>query len=271
MINKYKQELLVNGFSKQTISDYISRVKRFLKQITIENINNETVKQYFLTLKEEMKTSSINKHRDTLKHFFAFLGREEVVVPNSLDVDRKIPAYISEEFFEKEIIPIAEMIFKKREKTLAILYFLFYTGLRRNEIVMLRRKDIDLEKETFKVYMSKSKREKYGFFTSKVKQILQTYFRTEEETSNAFNISGAIVANMFKKLSPYFKDIKPFNPRLFRHSFGTLCRQRGIKLEDIKDLMGHKSISTTMIYAHSNPEELRKKYKDKIEREKDEN
>lgn len=47
-------------------------------------------------------------------------------------------------------------------------------------------------------------------------------------------------------------------PRLtvhqFRHTFAVRARQAGVPLEDIKDLLGHKEISTTQIYAHITPE-----------------
>lgn len=39
-----------------------------------------------------------------------------------------------------------------------------------------------------------------------------------------------------------------------RHTFAVRARQAGVPLEDIKDFLGHKDISTTQIYAHVSPE-----------------
>ena len=39
-----------------------------------------------------------------------------------------------------------------------------------------------------------------------------------------------------------------------RHTFAVRSRQAGLSLEDIKDFLGHKDISTTQIYAHISPE-----------------
>lgn len=39
-----------------------------------------------------------------------------------------------------------------------------------------------------------------------------------------------------------------------RHTFAARTRQAGVPLEDIKDFLGHKDISTTQIYAHISPE-----------------
>jgi len=265
MLDKYKDHMKVNGFSNQTMMDYISRVKKFLRNVDLENINNDGVQKYFLELQENLKHSTINKHRDTLKHFFEFLEKD-IKLPKGLSVTQKIPPYITEEYFEKEIIPVAERLFMGKPKALAILYFLFYTGLRRDELTLLKRDDIDFEKRTFKIYMPKVEREKYGYFTQKVEDVIIRYFNTEEEETNAFNTTGQQIKGIFKKLKPFFKDITKFCPRLFRHSFATLCRQRGVAMEDIKEFMGHSSINTTMRYAHSNPEKLGKIYNENIEK-----
>ena len=39
-----------------------------------------------------------------------------------------------------------------------------------------------------------------------------------------------------------------------RHTFAARTRQAGIPLEDIKDFLGHKDVSTTQVYAHISPE-----------------
>jgi integrase/recombinase XerD len=267
IIDKYKEDLTVNGMSKHTQINYLSHVKRFLKHVKIEDITEETVKQYFISLQATITPSSINKHRGTLIHFFNFL-KLNIHMPKFLQQKETIPEYVTEEFFEKEIVPVASTIFSKPYKILAILYFLFYTGIRKGEIDLIKREDIDLNKDIFKIYMPKSKREKYGIFTKKTKTMLEQYFKIEPEITNAFNTNGVAISQIFWKLRPYFKEIKSFSPHLFRHSYGTLCRQKGIAMEDLQDLMGHKSMNTTKIYAQSNPERLRQIYKETWEAKK---
>jgi site-specific recombinase XerD len=41
-----------------------------------------------------------------------------------------------------------------------------------------------------------------------------------------------------------------------RHSFASNLVQRGISIYSVKELLGHKSIVTTMIYSHLNRESL---------------
>ena len=47
-------------------------------------------------------------------------------------------------------------------------------------------------------------------------------------------------------------------PHLFRHTYGSHLAMAGVDLPSIKELMGHSNISTTMIYAHLQPEHLKK-------------
>lgn len=49
-----------------------------------------------------------------------------------------------------------------------------------------------------------------------------------------------------------------------RHTHAVLLRQAGVSLDDIKDLLGHKDISTTQIYAHITPQ-VKEKAMDKYD------
>ncbi len=46
-------------------------------------------------------------------------------------------------------------------------------------------------------------------------------------------------------------------PHVFRHSFASMLVQNGVSLQAVATLLGHTSITTTMIYAHLSPEGLR--------------
>ncbi len=267
MLEKYKNHLIVNGKSKNTITNYVGSIRDLLKKIKVENLDTETLSNYFLELKKSQTASSVNVSKSAVRSFLKFLNKD-VIVPQIEKVAERLPEFITEDYFKDNVIPVIETCCKNPLKMKAILYFMFYTGLRLGEIPLLKRENIDLDKRVIKFYIPKVKKERLGLIASKkAKQFIQDYFSIEPEDTNAFNISYSALRQWFKNYKCYFKDIN-FHPHILRHSFGTYCRKIGIPLEDIKELMGHSNIQTTMIYAHVNIDDIKKRCDEAIKHKK---
>lgn len=261
VLEKYSNWLKINGYSKDTIANLLYKISYFLKYLKKREISEEIIGDFFLKLRETRCAGTINTYRTAVKIYLKFL-KKDINIPKYLKTGKRFPKTISEEYLKDEVINVIEAVCEYPLKFKAIIYFMFYTGVRLAEIVSIKRIDIDLKNCKAKVY-GKGKKERIVIFTEMVKEILENYFTTEPEGNNAFNITKTGLQASFYRLKTYFKEIN-FHPHTLRHGFGTHCRKKGVRLEDIKELMGHSSIQTTMIYAHANMDEIEKDYHKKI-------
>ena len=247
-LQKFRDYLLVNGQSYNTTKNYISRIKGFLKTVKIEEINEENIANFLLKLQKTLSNSTINSYQCAIKVFLSFLKKEDISVPRTLKIIRRLPKdIITLKYLDDELIPVIECMTRERAKWRAIIYFMFFAGIRISEVSLIKRKDIDLKNLQAKIYVKKTKEERLVCFTKRVGKILELYFLSEPEKDNAFNINDYQIDYFFKKLNKKIEKLH-LHPHLMRHSFATHLLRNGVNLGTVSRLLGHKNISTTMRY-----------------------
>jgi hypothetical protein len=70
-------------------------------------------------------------------------------------------------------------------------------------------------------------------------------------------VTRSAVNNMLAKIQARRPELEKLHPHLLRHTFATNLRASNADLADVRDLLGHQSLNTTMIYAHADPSKLR--------------
>ena len=162
---------------------------------------------------------------------------------------RKLPAYMNDE----EFIALLKCVRKRHHK---LAYILAYnSGLRVGEVCKLQPENVDMASKRIFIRDAKGGKDRVvplpkGFPASYLKELplkckvraLQTAFKT------AMKKAG------IQKSSLHFHSL--------RHSFALRAMERGIPLNQIQVLLGHKNISTTSIYLNINPKDARSCYEE---------
>jgi len=260
LIKNFKNWLIIKGKSEKTIIKYTGNIKRFLQK-NPKKINKNSINNFILELKKYHKNSTINTYINALNSFVNFLEKD-IETPKILKTENKLPNYFSEKFLLEELIPDLE-ITKTRNvlKYKTIMYFLFYTGVRIQELINLKREDINLEKKEALI-KGKGDKERKVLFNKETKNLLEKYFSIEPEKHNAFNISYPALKCSIERLSKMYN--KKFSPHTFRHSFAIHLLKKGFNIEMIRRLLGHSNIETTVKYLKATVDDIAEIYHKKI-------
>lgn len=132
------------------------------------------------------------------------------------------------------------------------------SGLRISETCSLRYDDISRSNMTIHIRESKNRSDRYTILSAKNLDILTQYwyeygkprdwiFPGQKEGTHINNQSMHYVIKEHTARLGWNKNI---SCHTFRHCFGTFLYENGTDLNTIKQLMGHKSLSSTMIYLH---------------------
>ena len=75
------------------------------------------------------------------------------------------------------------------------------------------------------------------------------------------HISERTVFNIVKKYASKVTQNEKISPHSLRHTFATHLLNNGADLMSVKELLGHKDLSSTQIYAHVNIAQMKKAFK----------
>jgi len=280
--------------SEHTLRNYLSDLEQFYnylcpvsptgtrRHIDIKQIDHITIREYLSKLyQEKRKKTSIARKLATLRTFFKFLCREQVLEMNparlvaSPRLEKKLPKVMSVEDVIRFIeTPDPETVLGKRDR--AILELLYASGVRVAELAGLDLEDIDFKHESIRV-RGKGRKERIVPFGSQAKEALRTYLGVRGEllveAPEELRDPGALFLNyqgtrittrsVGRMLDKYVEECAMahnISPHSLRHSFATHLLSAGADLRAIQELLGHARLSTTQIYAQVSMEKIMEVY-----------
>ncbi len=270
--------------SASTINDYnkeLSRLSGFLeaeKINTLESITTTLLREYFYISKENRKLSqsSISKVIAIIKSFFNYLEEEEIIEKNpsrKIKVPKKInriPAIISKVEFDMLISSIdfgPPRCRKNAIRDKLIISMLYYTGIRRAELLNLNWNDLNLDNSTLLIRSGKGNKDRIIPIHKTLQPLIESYLNLRLPLKdNALFVgqygrklckcSFTIILKMHLTASGLIK--KGYSAHSFRHSFATHLIESGADLFKVQRLLGHQSLDTTKVYINFNYSQMAK-------------
>jgi integrase/recombinase XerC len=280
--------------SAHTLRNYMSDLEQFYDFLCpadetgsrperdVRQIDHITIREYMAKLyQEKRKKTSIARKLATLRSFFKFLCREQVIEMNpaklvsSPRLEKRLPTVLSVDDVIRFIeTPDTGTVLGKRDR--AILEMLYATGMRVSELAGLNLEDIDFRHESVLV-RGKGRKERIVPFGSKAKEALQVYLgvrgellieaqdRRREPDAVFLNYQGTRITtrSVGRMIDKYLLECamaRDISPHSLRHSFATHMLSAGADLRAIQELLGHARLSTTQIYTQVSVERLMEVY-----------
>ncbi len=264
-IKKVSDELIIRNFSERTIESYTLHLRYFLDYINEipQKVNVAQIKEYilYLTTEKKFSSSTINSVYSAIQFYFEkCLGQPwshgEIGRPK---VHNRLPEILSQDEIQLLISKINNLKHK------AMISLIYSSGIRLAEFLNLTIKDIDSKQMYVVVRQGKGKRDRTTLLSNACLDLLRTYYLKYHPVKYLFNGAGAesqySETSIRKVLTKAVKNAgikKRITIHTLRHSFATHLLENGTNLYYIKELLGHKSIKSTLIYLHLCSKDIKK-------------
>jgi site-specific recombinase XerD len=164
---------------------------------------------------------------------------------------RRLPVVLSKEEIKKMFL--LETNCKHR----LLLMMVYASGMRVSEVVSLKCKDIDTDRQTINIKDGKGDKDRYSLMSETVVKALDEYYPQYEVTDWLFNgadpgkhLSVRSAQHIFEHALKRAKIQKDATIHSLRYSFATHLLEGGTDIRYIQELLGHASIVTTERYTH---------------------
>lgn len=256
------------GKSKRTIEQYRLHLSRMLCYFnkSVDKIRENDLFVYLTKYKNIRKVSNtyLNNIRRVFSSFFGwlnnkgFISRNPAIGLEPIKTEKKIRKGFSDEELDK----LKRACVQKRD--LALIEFMYSTGVRASELVSLNRCDIGFYEKSVIVY-GKGSKEREVYLTPIACSYLIEYLDDRKDDNEALFVSTrspherltvAGVERILKKLGK-IAGVENVHPHRFRRTMATNVLKKGMPLEEVKELLGHSKLDTTMIYCTVNRENVK--------------
>ncbi len=274
MLNNFKDYLLQDNKSKNTIDSYSNHINQYFKWygdsfgMKFQKLHRENVlefKSYLLNIKKQ-KANTINTKLSALISFNEFLveeGLQDNIVISKKDMMRiqsqgTSPTDVTKSDVEKFRQQVLE---QEGIRNYTIVTIMAYCGTRITETLNIKLSDINTISREIIIRRGKGDKQRIVYMNDKVVNAIKEYLKYKKETdldylfiSNKGNkLDRTVINKMFNKYSD------TITPHQLRHFFCTNALENDFSIHEVAYLAGHSNIHTTLRYTNPSENEMKSK------------
>lgn len=264
----------IEGCSEKTLKYYEKTITDMLMATgkAVMHIMTEDLRAYLTSYQSTKGLSrvTVDNVRRILSSFFSWLEDEDYILKSPVRRIHKVKTAtnIKETYTDEALEVMRDNCEELRD--LAMIDMLASTGMRVGEMVLLNRADINFNEREC-VVLGKGNKERIVYFDARTKIHLQNYLESRMDQNEALFVTlrspqtrlsiGGVevrVRALGRKLG-----MEKVHPHKFRRTLATQAIDKGMPIEQLQQLLGHKRIDTTLQYAmvkQSNVKMAHKKY-----------
>lgn len=258
LLKKFAVEKSITGLSQKSIQQYVFATRKFLDTIgkNYLDITSDDINIYLYgEMKRNVSKTGVENTRKFIKAFFTWLYENELIQKDIFKNIKNIKKEDKPKQFltEEEVVLMRDNCQTKRE--LALIDFLYSTGVRVSECANLKIEDVDFMDGCVKIYGQKTRKWRRIYLNAQALKHLNDYINEKNIKSeyvfavqNGKKTTCQTIEKIVKTIADRSGIKKKCTVHLFRKTLATRMKRMGVGVEVIAEILGHSSSATTEKY-----------------------
>lgn len=259
--NRFREMIALRGLASHTLKSYCTYISSYLDYLqnvlhkAPEDVSWDEMRAYIMWLQENRSLSdrTINAAISQLRFFHIYVLHRPW--DSSQLPPRRFDTYLPFVPSHEETLIFLDAV--ENEKARAILCLMYSSGLRAGETCRLRYEDVSRKDMRIHITRSKNRSDRYVPLSPHALEILTDYWRKNgkprgwlfpQQTNTEKHIYPQFLDKHIRMTEDSLGWDHRFSCHTLRHAYATHLYEQGADLLTVKHLLGHKSISSTVIY-----------------------
>ena len=248
LLDRVRAEVRLRHYSRRTEEAYVHWIRRYIvfhgkrhpRDLSAMDV---TAFLTWLAVEKGVAASTQNQAFSALLFLYKDVLKQDLgVVEHAVHAKRpiRVPVVLS-------IDEVRCVLKELKGVSWLIASLLFGAGLRLQECLELRVKDVDFDRREIVVRRGKGQKDRRVMLPDVVRDRLREHLdvvRGLHETDLAAGFGRVVLPTALERKFPNAAC------HTFRHSFATHLLEAGYDIRTVQELLGHSDVSTTMIYTH---------------------